>query len=77
MMPMCIRSNNFGHAEVPDEFGYYEGVATEHFENRGWFPHAKDYVVGPSGEVTGFCMPNGELVSAEDCEAWETSFARG
>ena len=80
MMPMYRRSNSFGHIEVPDEFGYYQGAATEHSENGGWLPYAKEYVVGPSGEVTGFCMPNGELASAEeikeDCEAWKTSFAR-
>ena len=80
MMPVCRRSNSFGHIDVPDEFGCYQGVATQHFENGGWFPYANEYVVGPSGEVTGFSMPNGELASAEeineDCEGWKTSFAR-
>ena len=89
MMPMYRRSISFGHIELPDEFGYYpeatteqseEGAATEHSENGGWLAYAKEYTVAPSGEVTGFCMPNGELASAEqikdDCEAWKTSFAR-
>ena len=80
MMPMYRLSNSFGNIEVPDEFGYYQGAATERSENGGWLPYAKEYVVGPSGEVTGFCMPNGELASAEeikeDCEAWKRSFAR-
>ena len=79
-MPMYRLSNSFGNIEVPDEFGYYQRAATEHFENGGWLPYAKEYVVEPSGEVTGFCMPNSELASAEeiseDCEAWKTSFAR-
>ena len=62
------------------QFGCYPGVATERSENGGWLPYAKEYAAGPSGEVTGFRMPNGELASAEqikeDCEAWKTSFAR-
>ena len=80
MMPMYRRSDSFGHIEIPDEFGYYPGAATERPENGGWLPYAKEYAVGPDGEVTGFHMPNGELASAEqikdDCEAWKTSFAR-
>jgi hypothetical protein len=80
MMPMYRRSSSFSHIEIPDEFGYYPGAATEHSENGGWLPYAKEYAVGPSGEVKGFRMPNGELASAEqikdDCEAWRTSFAR-
>ena len=73
MMPMYRRSNSFGRIDIPDKFGYYpeaatehseEGVATEHPENGGWFPYAKEYAVAPSGEVTGSCMPNGELASA-------------
>ena len=89
MMPMYRRSDSFGRIEIPDEFGYYPEAATEHSENRaasehtendGWFPYGKEYAVDPSGEVTGFCMPNRELASAEqvkdDCEAWKTSFAR-
>ena len=80
MMPMYRRSNSFGHIEIPDEFGYYQGVTTGQSENGGWLPYAKEYVVGPSGEVTDFRMPNGELASAEqikeDGDAWKTSFAR-
>ena len=80
MMSMYRRSNSFGHIEIPDEFGYYQGVTTGQSENGGWLPYAKEYVVGPSGEVTDFRMPNGELASAEqikeDCDAWKTSFAR-
>ena len=41
MMPMYRRSNSFGRIEVPDEFGYYQGAATEHSENKGWLPYAK------------------------------------
>ena len=29
-MPMYRLSNSFGNIEVPDEFGYYQGAATEH-----------------------------------------------
>ena len=80
MMPMYRRSDSFGHIEVPDEFGYYRKHDTEQPEHEGWLACAKEYVVGPSGEITGFCMPSGDLASAEDiredCEAWRTSFAR-
>ena len=80
MMPMYRRSDSFGRIEIPDEFGYYPEAATEHSENVGWLRHGKEYAVDASGEVTGFCMPNGEPTSAEqmkdDCEAWKTSFAR-
>ena len=80
MMPMYRRSNSFGHIEIPDEFGYYPGVTTGQSENGGWLPYAKEYVVGPSGEVTDFRLPNCEIASAEqikeDCDAWKTSFAR-
>ena len=89
MMPMFRRSDSFGRIEIPDEFGYYpeaaaehseKRAASEHTENDGWLPYGKEYAVDPSGEVTGFCMPNRELASAEqikdDCEAWKTSFAR-
>ena len=80
MMPMYRRSDSFGRIEISDEFGYYPEAATEHSENNGWLPYGKEYVVDPSGEVAGFCMPNGERASAEqiknDCDAWETSFAR-
>jgi HAMP domain-containing protein len=80
MMPMYRRSNSFGQIEIPDEFGYYLGDATEHANNGGWLPYAREYVVEPSGEVTGFRMPNGENATTEqikdDCEAWKTSFAR-
>ena len=80
MMPMYRRSDSFGRIEIPDEFGYYPEAATEHSENDGWLRHGKEYAVDASGEVTGFCMPNGEPASAEqmkdDCEAWSTSFAR-
>ena len=89
MMPMYRRSNSFGHIEIPDEFGYYPEAATEHSEKRtatehsknsGWLPYAQEYAVEASGEVTGFCMPDGELASVEqvkdDCDAWKTSFAR-
>ena len=55
-------------------------AATEHFENDGWLPYGKEYAVDPTGEVTGFYMPDKELASAEqikdDSEAWKTSFAR-
>ena len=77
---MYRRSNSFGHIDIPDEFGYYQEAAIRHSENGGWLSYAKEYVVEPSGEVTGFHMPNGELASAEeikeDCQAWKTSFAR-
>jgi hypothetical protein len=89
MMPMFRRSDSFGRIEIPDEFGYYPGAATEHSEKRaatehsendGWLPYGKEYAVDPNGEVTGFYMPDKELASAEqikdDCEAWKTSFAR-
>ena len=75
MMPMYRRSNSFGRIEVPDEFGYYQAASTKHSENRGWLPYAAEYVVGSSGDVTDFRMPNGAIASAEqikeDCEAWE------
>ena len=77
---MYRRSNSYGHIDIPDEFGYYQEAAIRHSENGGWLSYAKEYVVEPSGEVTGFHMPNGELASAEkikeDCQAWKTSFAR-
>ena len=80
MMPTYRRSNSFGRIDIPDEFGHYAKTAAEHAENGGWLTYAKEYAVEESGEVTGFCMPNGDLASAQqikdDCEAWKTSFAR-
>ena len=80
MMPMYRRSNSFGRIEVPDEFGYYPGAATKLSVECGWLPYAKEFDVEPSGEVTGFCMLNGDRASTEDikadCVAWKTSFAR-
>ena len=88
-MPMYRRSDGFGRLEVPDEFGYYPEAATQHSEKQsanqhsqhdGWLAYRKEYAVDPTGEITGFCMPNHELSSArqikDDCEAWKTSFAR-
>ena len=34
-------------------------------EADGWLPYGKEYAVDPNGEVTGFCMPNKDLASAE------------
>ena len=80
MMPMYRRSDSFGQVEIPDEYGYYPGDATELTNSIGWKPHGKEYVVDPSGEVTAFCMPDGEQATPEqildDCRAWSTSFAR-
>jgi hypothetical protein len=80
MMPMYRRSDSFGQVEVPDEYGYYPGDATERTNSSGWIPHGKEYVVDPSGGVTAFRMPDGEQATPEqiqdDCIAWSTSFAR-
>ena len=64
MMPMYRRSNSFGHIEIPNEFGYYPGVTTGQSEKCGWLPYAKESGVGPSGEVTDFRLPNGEIALA-------------
>ena len=80
LMPMYRRSDSFGQVEVPDEYGYYPSVATEHTDNSGWLRHGKEYVVDSSGEVTGFRTPDGENATPEqiqdDCIAWSISFAR-
>ena len=89
MMPMFRRSDSFGRIEIPDEFGYYPKAATEHCEKRtatehseddGWLSYGNEFSLNSVGEVTGFCMPNKELASAEqvkdDCEAWKTTLAR-
>jgi len=80
MMPMYRRSDSFGQVQVPDEYGYYPGDATEPTNISGWHPYDKQYVIDTKGEVTAFRMPDGMQATPEqiqdDCRAWGTSFAR-
>ena len=80
LMPAYRLSCSFGAIEVPDEFGYYATDATERVASEGWLTTNKEYAVEPNGEVTGFCLPNGEVATPAqiqaDCDAWSTSFAR-
>ena len=51
----------------------------QHSRFDGRLLNGTEYAVDSNGEVTGFCMPNKDLASAEqikdDCDAWNTSFA--
>ena len=81
LMPMYRLSTSFGRIEIPDEFGYYPDAATGRTEvDASMITCNKEFEVQRNGEVTGFCLPNGEPASAQelqaDCDAWATSFAR-
>ena len=71
---MSRRSNNRGHIEIPDEFGYCQGAATGHSENGGRLCFFKVFAAGPGEDVTVSRVSNGELASAVHARDQRASF---
>ena len=80
MLPTYRLSSSFGRITVPDEHGNYQETATEHLSASGWLTCNAEYAVEETGEITDFCMPNGDIATEEqireDSVAWATSHAR-